>query len=48
MKLDQRSGVWVFVGPPKVQWNILLEREGDGLYILSAPAFIHREWWRYA
>src|SRR5262245_48490357 len=44
---DKGSAVWVFVGPPKVQWNILLDGEGDGLYILSALAFIHREWWCY-
>lgn len=44
---DKGSEVWVFVGPPKVQWNILLAGEGDRLYILSALAFIHRERWCY-
>jgi hypothetical protein len=28
-------------GHPKARWNILLEWEGDGLYILSGLAFIH-------
>jgi hypothetical protein len=44
---DSGSEVWVFAGPGKRQWNILLGGEGDGLYILSALAFIHREWWLY-
>ena len=43
------SQVWVSPGDGgKRHWNILLSGEEDRLHVLSALAFIHREWWCYA
>ena len=43
------SEVWVSVGDGgKKHWNILLGGDDDPLQVLTAIAFIHREWWCYA
>jgi hypothetical protein len=43
------SEVWVSVGPGgKKHWNILLDGNEDQTLVVSAIAFIHREWWCYA
>jgi hypothetical protein len=40
--------VWILVGPPKLQWNLLFQSGAADVRLLSALAFIHREWWCYA
>jgi hypothetical protein len=37
--------VWIWVGPPKLQWNLLFQSGAPDPRLLSALAFIHREWW---
>ena len=41
-------GIWVSVGPSKMDWRILLK---PGLHegaLIAALAFIHNEWWNYS
>ena len=40
--------VWVRVGPPKRQWNILVEAGVDSVRLVYGLAFIHRQWWCYS
>ncbi|HEX7901554.1 MAG TPA: hypothetical protein VF950_27590 [Planctomycetota bacterium] len=40
--------VWILVGPPKLQWNLFFQSGAADARLLSALAFIHREWWCYA
>jgi len=37
--------VWILVGPPKLQWNLLFQSGAADVRLLFALAFIHREWW---
>ena len=40
--------VWIRVGPSsKRQWNLLTQAGADDLYLLSAIAFMHREYWTH-
>jgi hypothetical protein len=39
------DNVWILVGPPKVQWNLLFQSGAADPRLLWALAFIHREWW---
>jgi len=42
-----RAEIWVGVGPPKKQWNILLRPGVKEWPLAAALAFIHNEWWNY-
>jgi hypothetical protein len=39
--------VLIRLGPSKRQWNLLAQPGTDTIHLLSALAFIHREWWSY-
>ncbi len=41
-------GIWVVVGPSKMQWNILLKPGLKAGLLVPALAFIHNEWWNYS
>ncbi len=45
---DSDHRCWIRVGPSKRQWNLLLAPRLDSIQLLSALAFIHREWWSYS
>jgi hypothetical protein len=46
---DGGSSLWVWVGPRKQHWSILLQQPADdSIPLLGALSFIHREWWCYS
>jgi hypothetical protein len=42
-----QTGIWVALGPSKMEWYILLKYDVMEWPLLAALAFIHVEWWNY-
>lgn len=42
------AGVWVAVGPSKMEWKILIKPGLNDRLLVAALAFIHNEWWNYS
>jgi hypothetical protein len=45
---NEEAGVWVMVGPSKMEWNILVSPGIDDRLLVPAVAFVHHEWWNYS
>ncbi len=45
---DGDPGVWVRVGPSKMEWSVLLKPGSVATPLVFALAFIHNEWWNYS
>jgi len=41
------TGIWVVVGPSKMQWSVLARSDLDDIRLLSSLAFIHNQWFNY-
>jgi len=45
---DNRTSIWVAVGPSKKEWSILIRPGVNDRHLVPALAFIHNESWHYA
>ena len=44
---NRSERVWIMVGPSKRQWNVLVSSDALNVYLLSALALMHREYWTH-
>ena len=46
-QVSDATGIWVVVGPSKMQWSVLARLDLDDVRLLSSLAFIHNQWFNY-
>lgn len=47
-EVDGHTGIWIIVGPSKMQWTVLARADLDDVRLLAALAFVHNQWFNYS